>query len=459
VRPPRRPWSLRRRLLAIATVSSLLAWLTGGAATYYLMQRQDAQLFDSRLRDIAQTLMAFADHEINEKAALQNLSPSHIETEGTSQDRFRYQVWSQDGRLVLSSRNAPTNQALMPLDQNGWMTRRFGDETLRVIAIVNPALKYRIQAAEAMNQRLVLADLFGPALVPAVVLSAVVLTVSTLILLRLALQPLKRATEQLGQRGPADLSAVPTSHLPAEFAPVLEAINRLMDRVAVALRSEREFVAAAAHELRTPLAGLHAQAQLASYPRSSPSQREQALKAVREGVDHAAHLVNQLLDLARSDALAGDTTRILAEHTVVDLRKVFERCLQSLSPLAAERHLRLHPDFEVPGLYGSDFGLGLILRNLLANAIVYTAPNSEVKAGSRAEPGLTVLWVSDQGPGIPQAERDRVLERFYRAKGNTAPGCGLGLSIVKALADAHEARIALLDAPGGGLLVEVRFPT
>jgi two-component system OmpR family sensor kinase/two-component system sensor histidine kinase QseC len=451
-------WSLRSRLLAIAAVSGVLAWLAGGAAVYLAVQREDALLFDARLRDIAQTLLVFADHEIHEVEASGGHVASHIETEGTAEGRYRYQIWSQDGRLVLSSRSAPLNTPLMPLAQPGWATRVVGGEVLRVIALAGPSGRYLIQAAEPVDQRLELQDLLGPYLAAGVALSTLALAIATLVLLRMALRPLRMATTHLGERGPADLRAVNVARLPREFAPAFDAVNQLMRRVVVALRSEREFVSAAAHELRTPLAGLRAQAELAAHGRTSPSQRDAALLAVQEGVDQAAHLVAQLLDLARSDALAGDPARLSLDREAVDVMQVFERVLGDLGSAAAERGLSLRPHFEVARIDGADFAIGLILRNLVANAVEHAPAGSEIRVGTRSEGDRTVLWVADGGPGIPQAERERIFERFYRGKGSTTAGCGLGLSIVKALSEAHGAQARLGDAPGGGLLVEVSFP-
>lgn len=455
---PRAGWSLRSRLLAIAAFSCAMAWLAGGAAIYWAIQREDSMLFDARLRDIAQTLLVFADHEIREVEAGGGRVPSHIETEGTAQGRYRYQVWSREGRLVLSSLSAPDDVPWMPLAQTGWSTQQVHGVWLRVISITAPGRGYTIQAAEPIAERLELTDLLGPYLGLAALLSALTLAAATLWLLHRALRPLRDATTQLGARSPADLRAVDTAVLPAEFAPAFETINRLMQRVDIALRSEREFVAAAAHELRTPLAGLRAQAEVAAHPRTRADERDAALRALQGGVDQAAHLVSQLLDLARSDALAGDPARLSAQRQRVDLRQVLERVMGDIGPAAAERDLRVRPQFDVAALSGSDFAVGLILRNLLANAAAHARPGGTLGVGARAEDGRTVLWVADDGPGMAAAQREHLFERFYRAPGNTAPGCGLGLSIVKALADAHGATVQFKDAAGGGLLAEVAFP-
>ncbi|MDE2371336.1 MAG: sensor histidine kinase N-terminal domain-containing protein [Burkholderiales bacterium] len=458
---PRR-WSLRWRMLGIAAVSCVLAWLAGGIAMYAAVQREDALLFDNRLADMARTLLAFAAHEIDEVegASRGAVGGPQIETDidDTLHGRYRYQIYDRDGRLVLASSNAPRAAPLAPLEHSGWSTQRVAGQVLRVVVITDAHSALRILAAEPVADRIELADLFGHYLMVGFGLSALALAGVTLALLRMALRPLHAATSDIALRGPEDLRSVAFDRLPAEFAPLLDAINQLMRRVERALRSEREFVAAAAHELRTPLAGLRAQAQLAAHERTAPAQRELALRAVQEGVDHAAHLVHQMLDLARSDELAGDPARSPRRHERVALAPLFDQVMQGLAPAAAARGLRVQSQFEVGAVAGSEFGLTLMLRNLLANAVAHASERGDVVAGSRREGDAVLLWVEDDGPGIAPAERSRAFERFYRAKGNTRPGCGLGLAIVKALADAHGASATLTESALGGLRAELRFP-
>jgi signal transduction histidine kinase len=381
-----------------------------------------------------------------------------VDTEASAQGRYRYQIWSVDGQLMLSSQSAPPGVPLMPPGRRGWTTRLIGGEAFRVFALDGPGGLYQIQAAEPISERLQIGDLVNSALVAGLAMSALVLGGLTLLMLRRTLKPLREAGEQISQRGPADLRAVALGGLPDELAPVVAATNQVMHRLGVALRSEREFVAAAAHELRTPLSGLRAQAELAAHPRTGEAQRLQALQAVQEGVDHAAHLVGQLLDLARSDVLAGDPAALARSGQRVDLAAVFESNLGEIAPQAARRGLRLVPRFGVATLQGSSFGIALILRNLVANAVAHAPEGGEVHVSSLPAGSRVLLRVEDSGSGIPAAERERVFERFHRVKGTQRPGCGLGLSIVKTLADAHGARIALGDSTLGGLKVEISFP-
>ncbi|MBL8305073.1 MAG: sensor histidine kinase N-terminal domain-containing protein [Rubrivivax sp.] len=456
--PAPRPWSLRRRLLAVALAAGALAWLAGGLAIYVVVQSQHAALFDERLGDIAKTLLAFADHEIAEVEAEGGQVPVHLDTEGTARGRYRYQIWSLSGRLVLSSPNAPSDRPFVPLASTGFATVELGGETLRVIVADAPSRMHVIQAAEPVGQRLDMGDVFNSPLLAGLALSVVAIVGWTLLLSRLALRPVDATAAQIGDRGPTDLRPVAPERLPGEFTPLIDALNQLLRRLDVALKSERNFVAAAAHELRTPLAGLQAQSQLAAHPRTSEADRAAALRALQEGVDQSAHLVAQLLDLARSDALAGDPARMLADAESVALRATLEEALADVAPAAAERGLRITQRLAVPTLVGSSFALRVVLRNLLSNAVGQAPDGSDIEVGSRPEGEATLLWVADRGPGIAPADSERLFERFHRGRGNTRPGVGLGLAIVKALADAHGATVALRPREGGGLVVELRFP-
>jgi two-component system OmpR family sensor kinase/two-component system sensor histidine kinase QseC len=454
---PRRPWSLHGRILSVVSVVCVLAWMAGGAAIYALLQRQDTLLFDARLENLARTLVEFAGHEIREVALEGGPRDSSVDRDEPTSARYRYQIWSHDGRLLVNSANAPHDEPLTPLGSLGWSTRIVAGQTLRIIALRDPAGMHLIQVAEPVAQRLHFSDLLSGRLVVGMGGSALALCLLTSALLRLGLRPLQPAARHLAQRGPADLSALPLDGLPAELTPVVAGINHLMSRVGAALQSERNFVAAAAHELRSPLAALRAEAQLLLRAGVSEQANRQALQSLQDGVDQAAHLVTQLLDLARTDALASDPGGLSRERRPVGLGPLFDRLLDEIGTEATQRRLRITPQFAVTAIQGSEFGLWVMLRNLLHNAVTHAREGGDVVVGTQAEGPGTLLWVEDDGPGVPADEQSRIFERFYRGQGVERQGCGLGLSIVKAVADAHGASIRLGTSTLGGLRLEVHF--
>jgi two-component system sensor histidine kinase QseC len=252
-------------------------------------------------------------------------------------------------------------------------------------------------------------------------------------------------------QSPDNLGALPASQAPAEVRPLIDSLNALLARLAATLENERRFTADAAHELRTPLAALKVQAQVALASDVGEEQRH-ALRQVLAGTERAARLVNQLLRLARLDPL-GRLDR--SDHVV--LAAVVEEAADALAPLALAKRqvLQVHlpePDVSAPG--DADL-LGTALRNLLDNAIRYSPEGSEIEMGAEADGPC--LWVSDEGPGAPPEQLSRLTERFFRGTAEGAEGSGLGLAIVRRIAELHGARLTLANRPGKGMRAELRW--
>jgi signal transduction histidine kinase len=206
--------------------------------------------------------------------------------------------------------------------------------------------------------------------------------------------------------------------------------------------------------MRTPLGGLRAHAQLATFA-TSPEELQDALKSLMVGADRAAHLIDQLLDLARIESLGGESGAV---HEAIDLDEVWQGLLHELAPRAAKRQIALAMEFSAPAVSGHGFALSLLLRNLVTNAINYTPPGGRVRVSSALQDSgaqVVLLRVDDSGPGIPAHERERAFERFNRLGQTKIEGVGLGLSIVLSVVKLQDARIQLLDSPLGGLRVQV----
>jgi signal transduction histidine kinase len=268
-----------------------------------------------------------------------------------------------------------------------------------------------------------------------------------------SLQPLQRLAKSVAQRAPTNLEAVDDARAPSEIRPLVAALNQLFQRLATAFDNERRFTADAAHELRTPLAALKVQAQVARRSQEE-AERRQALEKVLEGVERASRLVEQLLTLARVDPEAG-----LGQGEPVNLNELAEEVFAGMAGEAAVKQIEL--DLTAGGgclILGRREGLAIMLRNLLDNAIRYTPEKGRIELTLKQQDEGVVLSLGDSGPGIPEEQRERIFDRFYRLAGQEVSGSGLGLSIVKRIAELHAASLSLGRSPLGGLEVTLRFP-
>jgi two-component system, OmpR family, sensor kinase len=266
------------------------------------------------------------------------------------------------------------------------------------------------------------------------------------------LRPLAALAGEVAQRDPDNLAPL-AGRAPREVAPVIEQLNRLFARIERSLERERRFTADAAHELRTPVAGIKAQAQVARLA-AGEGARNRALDQVVSGADRAARLVEQLLTLARLDS--ADRSQL---HEC-DLRELALQCVAELAPAALNKgvSLELADGVSVQAPVIAPL-VQVLLRNLIDNAIRHSNAGSEVRVRVALQDGAAQLSVTDSGPGIPADQREKVLMRFYRLPEAGEGGSGLGLSIVQRIAEIHGAQLALAEAATGkGLEVHVRFP-
>ncbi len=454
----RAAWSLRGRMLAIALGVALLAWLVGGLAFYLVDSRIDGERRDARLMHLADTLAAFAEHELAEVASTvdgptSTAAEGHVERASTLDVRYLYQIWRRGGRLVMRSHDAPADRALAPGREPGLADAVIGGQPMRTYRLLAGLGTLEVQVAERQEARSALASAMGTSLLAAMLLSLLAVALLAGWLVVRALRPVDALAQRLAQRQPLDDAALQVADVPAEMQPMLAALNSLLARIGERLSRERGFTALAAHELRTPLAALRLQAQVAQRE-PDPERRQQQLAALTRIADRCDHLLSQLLTLAR---LEQDDPS--APPEALDLEALVDEVLDDLAPLAQRHGTQLDVDLQARQLHGRPYALQMLLRNLVENALLHTPPGGTVRVASRHEGGATLLDIDDSGPGIPAADRTRVFQRFVRLSPQTGqPGAGLGLSIVRSVAEAHHASVALLDAPGGGLRVRLSFP-
>ncbi|MDD5612202.1 MAG: ATP-binding protein, partial [Gallionella sp.] len=268
-----------------------------------------------------------------------------------------------------------------------------------------------------------------------------------------AMLPLSKLRDEVKRRSSLDLSPLPEDDVVAEIRPLIHGFNELLGRLDASFALKRRFVADAAHQLRTPLTGLKAQAELALSLQNEEDIRHSLIQ-IRKAADHASHLANQLLLLARSEPGSQDQMREL------DFIALAKATTEAWVPAALHKNIDL--GFEFSGVNGRMLGnatlLGELLNNLLDNAIRYTPDAGRVTARVNVSGDKVALEVEDDGLGVPEAERDRVFERFYRVLGTNQDGCGLGLAIVREIAYQHNAKLSLQSGSNGqGTLIRVVF--
>jgi len=431
--------SLRARLLAWLLGGVLAVGAAGGWIVYRNALAEADAFFDYHLRE---TALILRDEPVEYQLAPQ-FPPANASYD------FVVQVWSLDGvRVYLSRPHAVLPQtitlgfATVSTSEGRW--RVFGVQAMtRVIQVAQPMSVRERRAVELALQTLKPFALLLP-LLALLIWYAV----------GHALEPLQRLTALLEARRVNALDALPEAGLPEEVRPLVRALNELLGRLSAALERERAFMADAAHELRTPLTALHL--QMAMLTRASgEGERSAAMSTLSTGVQRAIRLVEQLLALARQEP------RAEMARAPVRLDDLAREVVAELVPLADAGRIDLGVAAAQPvTVLGDRDALATLLRNLVDNAVRYTPQGGRVDVSVENPGGAGArLTVTDNGPGIPREERVRVFDRFYRRAGVEPPGSGLGLSIVKAIAESHGASIELTDAPGGkGLAVVVAFP-
>lgn len=441
---PRR--SIRRQLLLILLASVAVVWIATAVVSYFDAQHEVDELLDAHLAQSASLLIALAGHEVEE------MEIEHAPQLHRYNRRVAFQFWEKGSALRLHSPSAP-NVRFSPKDE-GFSNVEIERVSWRVFSAWDDDHRFLVQVGEQHDSRAGI----GAAIAKNVLLPLVVALPALGLLVWLgihrALRPLGSLSEQLSERAPDNLAPLAGPAIPLEVAPLVANLNRLFERVRASIENERRFTADAAHELRTPLAALRAQAQVARGS-ADDAQRRHALDQVIAGCDRATHLVAQLLTLARLEPES-----FQARREPCDLRATAKAAIAELAPRALEKNI----DIELKSGSSADvLGdaplLGTLLRNLIDNAVRYSPEGTLVRVDVRAETGRAVMTVIDQGPGIAPADRADLGRRFHRLAGTEGAGTGLGLSIVERIAQLHGARISFDEPAGGkGLQVTVSFP-
>jgi two-component system, OmpR family, sensor histidine kinase TctE len=443
--------SISRRLIFWLAVPLLLMALCGSLVHYYNSVAPGVINSDRRLRDAANSLMA---HVLVKDGQFTLDSSSQRKPPLPPEDSIKYALRDTQGRLLAGEGQIPfvpmnneTSQlfSMSQVDQRSLrtLTTRF-DTRAGVIFITvadthpptDPAVRYGLMSTLLWD--FVQLD---------------VTLVLVWVGIQLGLRPVKKLRDEIAERSPLDLRAIVESKVPREIAPVVVTLNRLFAMLRTAAQSQQQFIANTAHQLRTPITGMQAQLDLlAAEPEAQPI--KDRLLTLQVGIRQLARAANQLLTLARADPAAN----IAIKNQSVDLAalvgdvvaKFFDRALQSNIDLGADiRSVSIIADASL---------LDDLLSNLIDNALKYTPPGGSVTAAAGIDNGKAFLSVEDTGPGIPDAERPRVRQRFYRLPNAPGHGSGLGLAIVDEIARLYGATLAIGSSASGGARITVQFP-
>jgi two-component system, OmpR family, sensor histidine kinase QseC len=440
--------SLQLRLLALVMALVCGVWAVVGVATWLDVQHELDELLDAHLAQAAALLVVQQAREMDDDDDGKVSAPSLHRYA----PKVAFQVF-HEGKLQLRSDNAPTT----PLSGGlGGFTRGFqsvalDDQRWRVFAARGADADVQVYVGELESSRTdilmaVLRSTFWPML-----LALPLLALGVWVAVYRGMAPLRRMGQQLAERNPGALNPVVLDNAPSEMRPMVEALNGLFARITGLMASERRFTADAAHELRTPIAAIRAQAQVA-LGEANDAQRQHALRATLEGCDRAVRLVEQLLTLSRLESGAGPAM------VPVDLGALVWRVVADLAPQALAKAQRIEMD-EAPKpctVNGDATLLGVLVRNLVDNAIRYSPPGATVLVGWTQLEGQLALTVQDSGPGLSDADLKHLGERFFRVLGTGQGGSGLGWSIVRRIAIAHGAQVSVGRSEQlGGLRVQV----
>ncbi|MFA5940470.1 MAG: ATP-binding protein [Sinimarinibacterium sp.] len=436
------PHSIRSRLMVSLVAASAIIWTASGVMAYRDALHEVDELLDAHLAQSAALLLA-------QSGELDEIDTEHLPLLHKYGRRVAFQVWEDGETLRLHSLNAPN--ARLSRRDHGFADEFIDGRGWRVFSIW--ADGDLIQVAEESGARKAIARGIGRGLLLPLLLGLPLLGVLIAWIVQRGLRPLGALSVEVGRRAPDQLAplAVPAGS-PSELQPLLARLNLLFEQLTESFEAERRFTADAAHELRTPIAALKAQAQVAQGA-ATDTERQQALTKVIQACDRTARLIGQLLTLSRLEP-----AHWRERSATVDLHALAAGVAADLAPLALRRGIDLQLEGGTTIVEGHADLLAVLLRNLLDNAIRYAPDRSQVRVRVERAHESVRLHVIDQGPGIEPALRGRLGQRFQRLGRADVEGTGLGLSIVRRIADLHGAALSFNDGVDGrGLEVVLTF--
>jgi two-component system, OmpR family, sensor histidine kinase QseC len=453
--------SIKRFLLFYLLLSLILTASINVASKYMLDSADIQKQFDTQLKRTAdfmyitllsnKTPIVLIQKIINKHAAAR-LKQTLNKERSYFIEEFQFQIYDEKGKLLAHTIKAPI-QPWSKID--GLKDVKIEDAIWRVYTKTYPKIGLRISVAEASNFREALRNQITLNNLLSILIIYPLLALLICLTVTLSLKSLKKLTAELANRKTTDFSLINLKNAPIEIQPLIEELNQLFLKLKEAFNRNKRFASDAAHELRTPLAALKTQTQVALLA-ATENEKAEVLRKIIMGADRCTHIVQQLLTLSR----LGKNETLDDKHPI-NLHIVAAEIIAQLVPQAVEKNIEIElietKNKEVV-IYGNEIAIGILIRNIVDNAIRYTPNNGYVKVEIINNIKNIILKTTDSGPGIPEELRERVFERFFRVLGTQAAGSGLGLAIVHQIATLHHATIKLETPQNGkGLTVKIVF--
>ena len=422
--------SIRFRLLLMLLLPVAIAYVVIGVASYYSSFHEAEEIYDAHLTHLAKVLRALTRHEVKEGDVTEKrIDVSEDFDLHAYEKNYAYRVWLGPKMILQSSNSLDFGSVTVP---NGFTERTISKHRWRFFVLRDNNIT--VEVAERSEIRVdlihhILAGIFLPQIliIPSLALIIWIGVVR-------GIRPLDNLSDLIRRRDPNNLEPIQAAAIPKEVVPVVESINDLMNRVTDVLDHEKKFSNYAAHELRTPLAALKTQIQVALRSKDEQQAREM-FREMLPAIDRMQHLVDQLLTFVRIKNNENSQDQI-------DLGKLCQSILTDMVPEAVKTKRELASEIESEAyVCGEADMLSTLIRNLVGNALKYTQPGGHINVAVIREPDSVLLMVTDDGIGISQKEMNNIFDSFYRVTGTHANGCGLGLAIVKWIAEMHHAKV------------------
>lgn len=445
-----RRFSIRRSLLALLLGAVAIVWMAMLAFSYLELREEVDELADARMEQSARTLLLLDPKRLHLLAEQQGGDTEEYGEHDEHTRHIDFQLWHSEGKLLLKTPGAP-NTAFNAHAGYAMVRDAFG--VWRSYALFDPQKNFQVRVFEPAALRTGLAAKLTGRMALLLLAALPMLAVLILIATARGLKPMATISRAISSRSSDNLQPVELARVPVELQPLIDSLNKLLARLSDSIDRERSFTADAAHELRTPLAAIKIQAEVALAAQDEV-QRLRAIRQVISGVQRTTHLIQQLLLLARLDHSDASQVR------EVDLGALALDSAARFADAATRRDIAF--DVDVQGdcrMRGEPAALSAMIDNLLDNAVKYGREHGQIEVRVAREGGRVCLSVKDDGPGVAASDRARLTDRFYRIAGSGADGSGLGLSIVERIAYRYGGRLHIGDGLGErGLGISISFP-